>query len=324
MHSLGGHPMPTLFVSREAAVKDRRLWVVFILLGAWVGIVAGQQPGDRSALRSLPRITDLPSSYHPIGKLADRGEFFATGTPLHRIDDGDAHHGLPATAAWATKPKDKKAQTQGAIYGVENGRITSAGYVIRQADLVAGKSFHGLTLRELEFPSAHYLTIDLIKGATEGSNQYLWLWHFLPQPDRVRPMLRAGELQSVTSLPRTFAVLRNDAYANDFYPRMGRHHRDFSTPANRLPGATGDDSLWYGEAAGKLIFIEYIFSQQEFAAGASWSYVPLNSVPIPPIDNVHILHYNPARSEAPGTFTTHMYFIPEETYLAWEKEPPGL
>ena len=126
MHSLGGHPMPTLFVSREAAVKDRRLWVVFILLGAWVGIVAGQQPGDRSALRSLPRITDLPSSYHPIGKLADRGEFFATGTPLHRIDDGDAHHGLPATAAWATKPKDKKAQTQGAIYGVEIALVTKA------------------------------------------------------------------------------------------------------------------------------------------------------------------------------------------------------
>jgi hypothetical protein len=69
---------------------------------------------------------------------------------------------------------------------------------------------------------------------------------------------------------------------------------------------------------------EYIFSQQDFAAGASWSYVPLNSVPIPPIDNVHILHYNGAKPEAPGTFTAHMYFIPEETYLAWEKEPPVL
>lgn len=27
---------------------------------------------------------------------------------------------------------------------------------------------------------------------------------------------------------------------------------------------------------------------------------------------------------APGSFTAQMYFIPEETYLAWETEPPGL
>jgi hypothetical protein len=307
-------------------MKHLRLCVAIVSLGASVGIAAEQQPGaDRSALlRSLLRVTDLPSSYRSIGTLADRGAFYAAGTPLHRVDDGDAHHGLPATAAWATKPKDKSARTQGLVYGVEDGKITSAGYVIRQADLVAGRSFHGLTLRELEFPAAHYLTIDLLKGATEASSQYLWLWHFLPLQDRVRPMLRAGELASVTSLPRTFAVLRNDAYANDFYPRMGRHHRDFSTPGNRLPSATGDESLFYGEAAGKLIFIEYVFSQQEFAAGASWSYVPLNSVPIPPIDNLHILHYNGAKPGAPGTFTTHMYFIPEETYLAWDKEPPVL
>jgi hypothetical protein len=307
-------------------VKHLPLCVAIVSFGAWVGIAAEQQPGaDRSALlRSLPRVTDLSSSYRPIGTLAGRGEFYAAETPLHRVDDGSAHHGLPATVAWQTKPKNKSAQTQGVVYGVEDGRITSAGYVIRQMDLLAGKSFHGLTLRELEFPSAHYLTIDFIKGATEGANQYVWLWHFLPQPDRVRPMLRAGELPPVTSLPRTFTVLRNEAYPNDFYPRMGRHHRDFSTPSNRLPTATDDQSLWYGEAAGKLIFIEYIFSQQDFAAGASWSYIPLNSVPIPPINNFHILHYNPAKPEAPGTFTTHMYFIPEETYLAWDKEPPQL
>jgi hypothetical protein len=306
-------------------MKHHRLCVALVFVGSWIGIAAGQHSEDRSALlQSLPRVTDLPSSYRPIGTLADRGAFYATGTPLHRIDDGDAHHGLPATAAWATKPKDKRAQTQGVVYGVKDGKITSAGYVIRQADLVAGKSFHGLTLRELEFPAAHYLTIDFLKGATEASSQYLWLWHFLPLQDRVRPMLRAGELASVTSLPRTFTVLRNETYPNDFYPRMGRHHRDFSTPGNRLPSATGDESLFYGEAAGKLIFIEYVFSQQDFAAGASWSYLPLNSVPIPPIDNLHILHYNGAKPGAPGTFTTHMYFIPEETYLAWDKEPPVL
>ena len=306
-------------------MKPNGLCMAFVFVGAWVGMTAAQQPVDRSALlRSLPRVTGLPSTYRSIGTLADRGTFYAAGTPLHRIDDGDAHHGLPATVAWASKPKDKKAQAQGVLYGVEDGKITSAGYVIRQADLVAGKSFHGLTLRGLDFPAAHYLTIDLIKGATEGSNLYLWLWHFLPQPDRARPMLRTGELASVKSLPPGFAVLRNEAYPNDVYPRMGRHHRDFSTPSNRSPRTTGEESVYYGEAAGKLIFIEYIFSQQDFADGASWSYVPLNRVPVPPINNLHILHYNGAKPGAPGTFTTHMYFIPEETFLSWETEPPVL
>lgn len=307
-------------------MKCSRLWVALVVLGAWVGIAAAPQPAaDNGALlRSLPRATDLPSSYRPIGTLAGRGTYYAAGTPLHRIDDGDAHHGLPATAAWAAKPKDKRARTQGLLYGIEDGTITSAGYVIRQADLVAGKSFHGLALRELEFPAAHYLTIDLMKGGTESSNQYLWLWHFVPQRDQVRPMLRGRELPLVTSLPRTFSVVPNAAYPNDFYPRMGRHRRDFSTSANRLPHATGDDSVWYGEAAGKLIFIEYIFNQVDLAAGASWSHLPLNGVPIPPIDNVHILHYDGAKPGAPGLFTAHMYFISEDTYLAWEKEPPVL
>ena len=305
-------------------MKHRGLWVSLLSVGAWIAAAAAQQPtsADRGALlRALPQVSELRPDYRPVGTLAGRGLFYAAGTSLHRTDDGDAHHGLPATAAWATKPKDKNAQSQGAVYGVEDGRITSAGYVIRLADLIAGRSFHGLTLRELPFPPAHYLTIDFMKGDTEDSNRYLWLWHFVPRQDRVGPMLRAGELPSVTNLPRTFAVLRNAEYPNDFYPRMGRHHRDFATPANRLPSAVGDDSLWYGEAAGKLIFIEYIFTQQDFAAGASWSYIPLNRVPIPPINNLHILHYNPAKPSLSGTFTTHMYFIPEETYLAWDKEP---
>jgi hypothetical protein len=189
----------------EAVMKHLGLCVAIVSFGACLGIAAEQQLGaDGSALlRSLPRVTDLSSGYRPIGTFAGRGEFYAAGTPVHRVDDGEA-------------------------------------------------------------------------------------------------------------------------YPNDFYPRMGRHHRDFSTPSNRLPAATDDQSLWYGEAAGKLIFIEYIFSQQDFAAGASWSYIPLNSVPIPPIDNFHVLHHNPAKPGAPGTFTTHMYFIPAETYLSWDEEPPAL
>ena len=114
-------------------MKHGGLWVAFVSIGVWVGVAAQQQAGaDRSALlRSLPRVTDLPSSYRALGTFASRGAFYAAGTPLHRVDDGDAHHGLPATAAWATKPKDKRAQTQGVVYGVEDGRIISAGYVIR-------------------------------------------------------------------------------------------------------------------------------------------------------------------------------------------------
>jgi hypothetical protein len=72
-----------------------------------------------------------------------------------------------------------------------------------------------------------------------------------------------------------------------------------------------------------VVVIEYIFSPEDFAAGASWPALPLDGVPIPPIDNVHILHFNGADG-APGRFTAHMYFIPEEIYLAWEKEPTGL
>lgn len=308
-------------------MKNAYSCVALAFLAAWVGLSAQARPAsDRNALRrSLPRITDLPSHYRPIGTLSGRGPFHAAAPASHRIDDGDAHHGLPATTAWAAKPKDKTGLTQGVLYGVDEQAITSAGYLIRQTDLVAGKSFHGLTLRELDFPAAQYLTVDLIKGATEGDNRYLWLWHFLPRSeDQVRPMLRTGELPALTTLPRSFSVVRNEAYPNDFYPRMGRHRRDFSTPANRLPKGTGDESVWYGEAAGKLIFIEYIFGQEHFVAGASWPYLPLNTVPIPPIDNVHILHYNGAKPDAPGLFTAHMYFIPEATYLAWEQEPPVL
>jgi hypothetical protein len=268
------------------------------------------------------RSTTPTPGYHRVAELAGHGVFYAAGVPLFRIDDGNAHHGFAALPVWATAPKRGK-RAQGIVYGVEEGVITSAGYLIRQADLVASKSFHGLTLRELNFPAAHYLTIDFIKGAAPDSNQYLWLWHVLPQQGRVRPTLRAGELPSVTSLPSNFAVTSCDDSPNNCCPRMGRHRRDLSTSANRPPTAAGDGSVWYGEAAGKLIFIEYIFNPADFSAGASWPAIPLNGVPIPPIDNLHILHYSGANG-APGRFTAHMYFIPEETYLAWETEPEGL
>src|SRR5262249_45947006 len=130
-HKLRGRPLPRLFVSAEARMRHVGLCLAAVSLGACVGVAAGQRPADSSTmLRLLTRVTALSSSYRPIGTLGNRGTFYATGTPLHRVDDGDTHHGLPATAAWATKPKDKRAQAQGVVYGVEDGRITSAGYVI--------------------------------------------------------------------------------------------------------------------------------------------------------------------------------------------------
>ena len=79
----------------------------------------------------------------------------------------------------------------------------------------------------------------------------------------------------------------------------------------------------YGEAAGKLIFIEYVFSQEDLATGISWPTIPLGGLPIPPIDNVHLLHFGTGES-ARGRYAVHMYFIPEETYLAWDAEPAAL
>lgn len=278
-----------------------------------------QQSDTREA--ALPRVTDLPSGYRQVSELADRGVFYTASAPLFRIDDGDDFHGFDALPGWAKSTKG--ATTQGALYGVEDDLIVSAGYLIRQADLVAGKSFHGLSLRELGFPAAHYLTVDLVEGATADANQYLWLWHFRPQYGSARHMLSAGELPLVESLPPRFSVYACEEAPNYFCPRMGRHHTDPDKPGGRPLTATGDDGVIYGEAAGKLIFVEYVFAQQDLEAGVSWLAMPLDGLPIPPIDNLHLLHYEGADG-GPGRYTAHMYFIPEEIFLAWDKEPPEL
>ena len=71
-------------------------------------------------------------------------------------------------------------------------------------------------------------------------------------------------------------------------------------------GSTGDDGVIYGEAAGKLIFIEYVLGQQDLVNGVSWSdAIPLGGIPIPPIDNVHILHFGTNESTS-GRNTVHM------------------
>ncbi|MEE8129839.1 MAG: hypothetical protein V3T48_06105 [Vicinamibacterales bacterium] len=306
--------------------------VVIGLLGC-----AGPEPGpadeqqpdsDRAALlRSLPQVTELPSNYRSVGELADRGMFYVAGErPSFRIDDGNHYHGYDGPGVWAQEPTGTR--TQGVLYGVEDGAIVSAGYLIRQADLAVGKSFHGLTLRELGFPAAHSMTVDLVEGETADANQYLWLWHFLPHHGEVQPMLPVGQLPAVTSLPSGYTVVACDHIPETrFCPGMGRHFIDLPPTVtdptfSRQPTAAGDDGVIYGEAAGKLIFIEYVFSQEDLATGTSWPAIPLSGLPIPPIDNVHVLHFG---TDAPGgRYTVHMYFIPEETYLGWDSEPAAL
>ena len=292
-----------------------------------IGASAQQKASDRSTLmRSLPRVTDLPPGFRSVGELARRGQFYALNGASPRPDDHGSHHaGAATTASWAAAVKkgDKGQGTQAVLYRVDGGVVTAAGYLIRQSDLVAGKSFRGLSLRGLPFPSAHALTIDLVKGNTPDANLYLWLWHFVPEPGAAPPMLPHGELPSVKALPSRFVVIGADAHPGAFYPRMGRHRRDSAGSGRRTPTAVGDESVNYGEAAGKLVFIEYVFSHEDFAAGVSWPAMPLNGVPIPPIDNLHIMHYE-AAGGASAYFTAHMYFVPEETYLAWETEPSSL
>lgn len=301
-----------------------------VLIG-WVTLESGasaqQTASDRSTLtRSLPKGTDLPSGFRSVGQLAGRREFYAVSGAVPRPDDHGSHHtGSATTAAWAAAVKkgDNGQGTEGVLYRVEDGVITAAGYLIRQSDLVAGKSFRGLSLRGLPFPSAHALTIDLVKGATPDANLYLWLWHFVPEQRVAPPMLPYGELPSVKALPNRFVVIGADAHPGAFYPRMGRHRRDSAGSGRRAPTAAGDESVNYGEAAGKLVFIEYVFGHEDFAAGVSWPAMPLNGVPIPPIDNLHIMHYE-AAAGASAYFTAHMYFVPEATYLTWETEPSSL
>lgn len=312
---------------QQAVASAQPVWgylatgiAIAVLLGVAASGVSAVVQGPGLDRLGVPHVSDLPPSYGPVSELADRGLFYAAGSPLYRIDDGDSHHGFDALPVWEQKAG---ARTQGAVYGVENDFIVSAGYLVRQADLATAKSFHGLSLRELDFPPARYVTVDLVEGASADDNLYLWLWHFRTQYGPARHMLSTGELPPVESLPPRFGVYACPEEPDFFCPRMGRHYTDLRKRLGRPPTATGDDGLSYGAAAGKLIFIEYSFAQTDFQAGVSWGPMPLDGLPIPPIDNVHILHYEGADG-APGRFTLHMYFIPEETYLTWDREPSRL
>lgn len=318
-------------MSMLLTIRARRLLGV-TLIAAAAGGCAGAEPTARaaayseaaveqaSAPASLPKVSALPAGYQSVGELAGRGVFYTQGEPTARIDDGSHYHGYDGPGVWAREPKGTR--TQGLLYRVEDGAIVSAGYLIRQADLVAGKSFHGLTLRELDLPPARSMTVDLITGNGPRENQYLMLWHFRPSTHPAKPMLPAGELPAITSLPDGFVVYACDDYPERFCPGMGRHYTDPSS-LGRDPDAVGNEGVIYGEAAGKLIFIEYVLGQQELRNGVSWPAMPLDDVPIPSIDNVHILHFGSPES-VKGRYTVHMYFLPEDIYLGWKTEPDTL
>ena len=313
-----------LLVAGNAPRSRLAAWVAAAaVIGAATALGAGaaQSDADGAALlRSLPRASELPPGFREAGEVAGRGVFHTAGGRLaYRQDDGGDTHGSNSLPVWE---KSRKADpTQGVLYGVADGAVVSAGYLVRHADIAGHKSFRHLSLRGLDFPAPQHLTIDFVEGRTPDAGLHLWLWHFTPLEGAARPTLPAGLLPPVTSLPARFGLYACEQFPNDFCPRMGRHHRDLSRAPNRPPGATGDFGVTYGEAAGRLIFIEHVIQQQDLLAGATWNPIPLNGLPIPPIDNLHLLHYNGADSPV-GRYTAHMYFVPEQTYLGWD-EPPG-
>ena len=313
-----------LLVAGNAPRSRLAAWVAAAaVIGAATALGAGaaQSDADGAALlRSLPRASELPPGFREAGEVAGRGVFHTAGGRLaYRQDDGGDTHGSNSLPVWE---KSRKADpTQGVLYGVADGAVVSAGYLVRHADIAGHKSFRHLSLRGLDFPAPQHLTIDFVEGRTPDAGLHLWLWHFTPLEGAARPTLPAGLLPPVTSLPARFGLYACEQFPNDFCPRMGRHHRDLSRAPNRPPGATGDFGVTYGEATGRLIFIEHVIQQQDLLAGATWNPIPLNGLPIPPIDNLHLLHYNGPDSPV-GRYTAHMYFVPEQTYLGWD-EPPG-
>ena len=313
-----------LLVAGNAPRSRLAAWVAAAaVIGAATALGAGaaQSDADGAALlRSLPRASELPPGFREAGEVAGRGVFHTAGGRLaYRQDDGGDTHGSNSLPVWE---KSRKADpTQGVLYGVADGAVVSAGYLVRHVDIAGHKSFRHLSLRGLDFPAPQHLTIDFVEGRTPDAGLHLWLWHFTPLEGAARPTLPAGLLPPVTSLPERFGLYACEQFPNDFCPRMGRHHRDLSWAPNRPPGATGDFGVTYGEATGRLIFIEHVIQQQDLLAGATWNPIPLNGLPIPPIDNLHLLHYNGADGPV-GRYTAHMYFVPEQTYLGWD-EPPG-
>src|SRR5262249_57705821 len=78
------------------------VWIVAaaLLSGSALGIGLAAEPQSvtdvAAVARALPRATELSSSFRRVAELADRGVFFASGTPLFRVDDGNTPHAFAA------------------------------------------------------------------------------------------------------------------------------------------------------------------------------------------------------------------------------------
>ena len=108
----------------------------------------------------LPSGEALPAHYGSVGDLAERGEFYASGGETElREHDGSHYHGYDGPLVWADEGPG--SGSQGLVYGVEDGVVVSAGYLLAQDDLAAGRSFHGMTLREMDLPAVRSMTVDL-------------------------------------------------------------------------------------------------------------------------------------------------------------------
>lgn len=310
------HPNPPRWRAAACVIVIAAAALLYVTTAP--GSSAAQVPSGGGAA-ALPRVSDLPSDFQPVGEIAGRGPFHAAGgRTAYRLDDGTHYHGYDAPIGWAQHPKPVNAQ--GVLYGVDGDSVVSAGYLLRQADLTAGRSFRGLTLRGLDFPAPHSFTTDFVPDETTGDHRFLLLWHFRPFVEHGLPY---GQLPPRSILPPRFTVFACDQFPDVFCPGMGRHFTDLSRPAGRMPNSPGDDGVIYGEAAGKLIFIEYVLGQREMAEGVSWPEMPLHHLAIPPVDDVHVLHFGRPGSLT-GRYTVHMYFMPEATYLSWQTEPPQL
>ena len=100
--------------------------------------------------------------------------------------------------------------------------------LLRQADLTASRSFHGLTLRGLDFPAAHHFTVDFVPDEATGDHRFLMLWHFRPPAGRTPEMLPHGQLPLLADLPERFSIFACDGYPDLFCPAW-----DATTPTCR-------------------------------------------------------------------------------------------
>ena len=167
-------------MDNAARIPIAAVAVTAVVVG-FAAVLAAGPAGSQSdvaraeLLQSLPRAAELPPAFRAAGELAARGVFHtADGRFAHREDDGGDTHGSNSLPIW--ERSEKANPTQGVLYGVQDGAVVSAGYLVRHDDIAAHKSFRHLSLRGLDFPAPQHLTIDFIEGETTDAGRHLLLW----------------------------------------------------------------------------------------------------------------------------------------------------